>query len=344
MNHAKEPGGRSTIVSLEELSSRFELPLEWLTEINKTFPIKVSRHFFNLIKEKGDPLYKQVIPDSAELVECATDPLNEDADSPVSNLVHRYPDRCLLLVAHECASYCRFCTRKRKVGDPMKINIDGVKAGINYIKEHKEIRDVIVSGGDPLLLRLEVLDEILTELDSIEHVEIKRIGSRVPNFMPELVTDKLVDMLERHHPLFMNIHFNHPDEIDADVSEALRKLAKAGIPLGSQTVLLKGVNDDPVVMKELMRKLLKNRVKPYYIYQADEVGGTDHFRTTVETGLDMIKNLRGWTSGLAVPHYVIDAPGGGGKIPLLPEYLQTLNADEAVLKNYQGREFHYAQP
>lgn len=345
MNHSKEPGGDSIIVSLEELATRFELSLDWLKTIDKVFPVKVSRHYFNLIKSKNDPLYRQVIPDIIESsAACPTDSLNEDSDSPVPNLVHRYPDRCLLLVSHECASYCRFCTRKRKVGDPSKINIDMVKGALEYIKAHKEIRDVIVSGGDPLLLRLEVLDDILTELDKIEHVEIKRIGSRVPNFTPSLVTDKLVAMLERHHPLYMNIHFNHPDEIDSEVSEALTKLVKAGIPLGSQTVLLKGVNDNPMVMKELMRKLLRNRVRPYYIYQADMVGGTDHFRTKVETGLYIVMNLRGWTSGLAVPHYVIDAPGGGGKIPLLPEYLQSIDNEKVVLKNYKADEYQYIQP
>jgi len=299
----------------------------------------------SLIKEKDDPIYKQVIPDKRELENHGLfdDPLAEDRDSPVNNIVHRYPDRCLFLVSHVCASYCRFCTRKRKVGDPSKISLKYIDEGIEYIREHTEIRDVIMSGGDPLLLSDGKLEYILQKLRRIQHIEIIRIGTRVPSFLPQRITAKLVKMLKKYHPLYMNVHFNHPDELTPIAVKALGKLADAGIPLGCQTVLLKGVNDDPEIMKKLMQKLLLARVRPYYIYQADYVFGTEHFRTRVEKGLEIIKAIRGWTSGLAVPHFVIDSPGGGGKIPLLPEYVVKISDEEVVLRNYQGKTFRYTQ-
>jgi len=287
-----------------------------------------------------------VVPDIAELEgeHLMEDPLCEEEDSPVKSIVHRYPDRCLFLVSHECASYCRFCTRKRKVGDPTKISQKFIKEGLDYIRAHSEIRDVIISGGDPLMLGDMMLNRILSELRSIPHVEILRIGSRVPCFLPQRITPELVAILKKYHPLFMNVHFNHPDELTPEAFKALGMLADAGIPLGNQTVLLKGVNDSPEVMKKLMQKLLRARVRPYYIYQADMVFGTEHFRTRLEKSLEIIKALRGWTSGLAVPHFVIDAPGGGGKIPLLPEYVIEANDQEVVLRNYEGKIFRYRQP
>lgn len=344
MDDQKEPGGGSPSVGLAEISSRFSIPMEDLNAIHKVFPLKISRSFFNRIKSKNDALYRQVVPDEAELTASApSDPLSEDDDSPTPNIVHRYPDRCLFLVEHSCASYCRFCTRKRKVGDPSKIRRDGWDSALAYIESRPEIRDVVVSGGDPLMMPVSELDSLLGRLRSIPHIEILRVGTRAPNFSPEIITSELTEMLRRHQPLYVNIHFNHPDEVDSEVEKALGRLADAGIPLGSQTVLLKGVNDDPEVMRVLMQRLLKCRVRPYYIYQADLVDGTEHFRTPVETGLDIVKSIRGWTSGLAVPHYVIDAPGGGGKIPLLPDYLQRLDTEEAVLRNYKDREYVYKQ-
>jgi lysine 2,3-aminomutase len=311
----------------------------------RKFDMKITPYYLSLIKEKGDPIYKQVIPDIRELEDHGLfhDPLAEDKDSPVNNIVHRYPDRCLFLVSHTCASFCRFCTRKRKVGDPTKINMKYIDQGIEYIEQHEEIRDVIISGGDPLVLSDNKLDYILHKLRRISHVEILRIGTRVPCFLPQRITNKLAKMLKKYHPLFINVHFNHPNELTPIAVKALGRLADAGIPLGNQTVLLKGVNDDVEIMKKLMQKLLNARVRPYYIYQADYVFGTEHFRTRVEKGLEIIKALRGWTSGLAVPHFVIDSPGGGGKIPLLPEYVMKITDEEVVLRNYQGKIFRYNQ-
>jgi len=338
---------KQSFISAEELSKRFDIPLEDIKKVERKFPLKITPYYLSLIKEKGDPIYKQVVPDIKELEGddvLFADPLAEDTDSPVNNIVHRYPDRCLFLVSCSCASNCRFCTRKRKVGDPLKINSEFIDEGIEYIRQHTEIRDVVISGGDPLLLSDEKLDYILGSLRSIPHLEILRIGSRVPCVLPQRITKNLVNMLKKHHPLFMNVHFNHPDELTQESYDALGKLADVGIPLGSQTVLLKGVNDNPDVMKKLMQKLLKARVKPYYIYQADMVMGTEHFRTCVEKGLEIVQSLRGWTSGMGVPHFVIDAPGGGGKIPLLPEYVFHIDENEVMMKNYEGNLYKYTQP
>jgi lysine 2,3-aminomutase len=336
---------QKSLTSAKEISDRFNIPLAEVEKIQNEFDIKINPYYLSLIKEKGDPIYKQVVPDLRELENngLSFDPLAEDRDSPVKSIVHRYPDRCLFLVSHDCASFCRFCTRKRKVGDPTKINPKFIDEGIEYIAKHAEIRDVIMSGGDPLLLSDDWLKYILHKLRRISHIEIIRIGTRVPCFLPQRITTNLANMLKQFHPLYMNVHFNHPDELTPIAVKALGKLADAGIPLGCQTVLLKGVNDDPEVMKKLMKKLLLARVRPYYIYQADYVFGTEHFRTRVEKGLEIIKAIRGWTSGLAVPHFVIDSPGGGGKIPLLPEYVVKLSDEEVVLRNYQGKIFRYTQ-
>ncbi len=336
---------QKSLTSAMEISDRFNIPLTEVEKIQNEFDIKINPYYLSLIKEKGDPIYKQVVPDLRELENngLSFDPLAEDRDSPVKSIVHRYPDRCLFLVSHDCASFCRFCTRKRKVGDPTKINPKFIDEGIEYIAKHAEIRDVIMSGGDPLLLSDDWLKYILHKLRRISHIEIIRIGTRVPCFLPQRITTNLANLLKQFHPLYMNVHFNHPDELTPIAVKALGKLADAGIPLGCQTVLLKGVNDDPEVMKKLMQKLLLARVRPYYIYQADYVFGTEHFRTRVEKGLEIIKAIRGWTSGLAVPHFVIDSPGGGGKIPLLPEYVVKLSDEEVVLRNYQGKIFRYTQ-
>jgi lysine 2,3-aminomutase len=331
--------------SPEEIAEHFGLDLENVRKISRAFKTRITPYYANLIKKKGDPLYKQVVPDLAELAENSgeEDPLEEDLDSPVPSIVHRYPDRALFLVSHSCASYCRFCTRKRKVGDPGKINPRYIEEGINYIKDHREVRDVIISGGDPLVLSDDRLESILSQLRAISHVEILRLGTRIPCFLPQRINKKLVNMLKKYHPLYVNVHFNHPDEITREAALALNLMADAGIPLGNQTVLLKGINDDVLTMRKLMQKLLTVRVRPYYIYQADYVKGTDHFRTTVEKGLEIYQGLRGWTSGLAVPQYVIDAPGGGGKIPLIPEYLQSISVEKVVLRNYAGEIFVYPQ-
>ncbi len=336
---------QKSLTSAKEISEHFDIPLADVEKIQDNFDIKINPYYLSLIKEKGDPIYKQVVPDLRELEDNGlfSDPLSEDRDSPVKSIVHRYPDRCLFLVSHDCASFCRFCTRKRKVGDPAQINPKFIDEGIDYIEQHPEIRDVIMSGGDPVLLSDDWLKYILHKLRRIPHVEIIRIGTRVPCFLPQRITTKLANTLKKFHPLYMNVHFNHPDELTPTAVKALGKLVAAGIPLGCQTVLLKGVNDDPDVMKKLMQKLLLARVRPYYIYQADYVFGTEHFRTRVEKGLEIIQAIRGWTSGLAVPHFVIDSPGGGGKIPLLPEYVVKITDEEVVLRNYQGKIFRYSQ-
>lgn len=300
----------------------------------------------DLIESPGDPIWLQYVPTVQELEvhDGIVDSLAEDANSPVPNITHRYPDRALFLVSPVCASYCRFCTRRRKVGDPEKIPMAQLESAFRYLEEHGEIRDVIMSGGDPLLLSDRRLDEICKRLRAIPHLEVLRIGSRIPCHLPERVTPELCAILKKYHPLYINTHFNHPAELTPAAVQALGMLADAGIPLGCQTVLLKGVNDDAEVMKLLMQRLLAARVRPYYIYMCDQVAGAEHFRTTIQKGLEIIQALRGWTSGLAVPHFVIDAPGGGGKIPLLPEYVVKLTDKEVVLRNYAGKTYRYSQP
>lgn len=272
---------------------------------------------------------------------CFEDPLNEENLSPVANLIHKYPDRVLFLVTSQCAMYCRFCTRKRKVGtDGMVITRQTIKAGIDYIRQHPEIRDVLISGGDPLLLDDNRLEEILSAIRGIRTVEIIRVGTRAPCTLPMRVTVKLARLLKKYHPLYINTHFNHPAEITPESSLACTRLADAGIPMGCQTVLLRSVNDDPVIIKELMHRLLMIRVKPYYLFQTDMTRGTNHFRTTIETGRGIMRSLIGHTSGLAVPLYAVDAPGGGGKIPLMPNYINE-EGEKIVFTNYCGTTCFY---
>jgi len=341
---------KKSIASLEALAERFGPEhvgdIERLKQAAENFEFRISPAMVDLIREPGDPIWRQYVPtvQELEIEDGIVDSLAEDAHSPVPNITHRYPDRALFLVSPVCASYCRFCTRRRKVGDPEKIPMAQLESAFRYLEEHTEIRDVIMSGGDPLLLSDRRLDEICSRLRAIGHLEIIRIGSRVPCHLPERITPELCAILKKYHPFYLNTHFNHPDELTPAAVHALGMLADAGIPLGCQTVLLKGVNDDPEVMKRLMQKLLVARVRPYYIYQCDQVAGAEHFRTTVEKGLEIVRGLRGWTSGLAVPHYVIDAPGGGGKIPLLPEYVEAMDDDQVVLRNYAGKRFVYKQP
>ena len=341
---------KRSIASLEALAERFGAEhvgeIERLKQAAENFEFRISPAMVDLIREPGDPIWLQYVPtvQELEIEDGLVDSLAEDAHSPVPNITHRYPDRALFLVSPVCAAYCRFCTRRRKVGDPEKIPMAQLESAFQYLAAHTEIRDVIMSGGDPLLLSDRRLDEICARLRAIPHLEILRIGSRVPCHLPERVTPALCDVLRKHHPLYINTHFNHPDELTPAAIGALGMLADAGIPLGCQTVLLKGVNDDPAVMRRLMQKLLVARVRPYYIYQCDQVAGAEHFRTAVEKGLEIVQALRGWTSGLAVPHFVIDAPGGGGKIPLLPEYVVKLSDKEIVLRNYAGKIYRYKQP
>jgi lysine 2,3-aminomutase len=341
---------KRSLASLDALAARFgaeHLPeLDRLRQAAENFEFRISPAMLDLIQSPHDPIWRQYVPDLQELEvhDGLVDSLAEDAHSPVPNITHRYPDRALFLVSPVCASYCRFCTRRRKVGDPEKIPMAKLESAFQYLEAHTEIRDVILSGGDPLMLSDRRIEDILGRLRAIPHLEILRIGSRIPCHLPERITPALCTILKRYHPLFINTHFNHPDELTPAAVRALGMLADAGIPLGCQTVLLKGVNDDPAIMKTLMQRLLAARVRPYYIYQCDQVAGAEHFRTTVEKGLEIIKALRGWTSGLAVPHFVIDAPGGGGKIPLLPEYVESISDTDVVLRNYTGARFVYKQP
>ena len=329
----------------EEAAER-EIDVEALRPAFDNFQMRITRESLSQIKEVGDANWNQFIPtvQELEIVDGVIDSLDEDGDSPVPNITHRYPDRVLFLVSPVCASYCRFCTRRRKVGDPEKIPMSQFESAFQYLEQHTEIRDVIMSGGDPLLLNDRRLEAILTRLRAIPHLQIIRIGSRIPCHLPERITPELCAMLKRFHPLFINTHFNHPDELTPAAVHGLGMLADAGIPLGCQTVLLKGVNDDPAVMKELMQRLLMARVRPYYIYMADQVAGAEHFRTSVQTGIRIMEALRGWTSGLANPYFVIDAPGGGGKIPLLPEYVISMTDEEVVLRNFRGQQYVYRQP
>ncbi len=314
---------------------------------SQSLPLRISPYYISLL-DRNNPdqaLRKSVVPVFDEFLLHtgeASDPLSEEHDSPVENIVHRYPDRVLFLVTGFCSTYCRYCTRTRMVAkDKCHIGVKAWEAGLNYIEQHKEVRDVLISGGDPLTMPDLHVEYLLSRLRSIPHVEIIRIGTKVPAVLPQRITRPLVNMLKKYHPLFMSIHFTHADEITPEVTEACEKLANAGIPLGSQTVLLKGVNDNIGVMKSLLHGLLKIRVRPYYLYQCDPVVGTGHFRTTIKEGLDIIRGLRGHTSGYAVPTYVVDAPGGGGKIPLLPEYYMGHEDGYTLLKNYEGKIFKY---
>lgn len=315
---------KQSITHPDQLAGRFPGSRAGLEGVVQRYPMLINPYYLGLIKEENDPLWRQAVPDARELTDavCLEDPLAEEDLSPVPNLIHKYPDRVLFLVNSQCAMYCRFCTRKRKVGTVrMVITEDSIQAGLDYIRRTPVIRDVLISGGDPLLLTDERIEQLLSALRAIPTVEIIRIGSRVPCVLPMRVTRSLVAILKRYHPLYLNTHFNHPNELTPEAAQACRRLAGAGIPLGCQTVLLRGVNDDPEVMRRLMQGLLRLRVKPYYLFQADMTRGTNHFRTSIDTGLAIMRSLIGHTSGLATPTYALDAPGGGGKIPLLPDYI-----------------------
>ena len=335
------------------LNIRF--PVREKKKITKTldkFPLAVTPYYLSLIDTacyKNDPIYKQSIPDIRELEvtpEDMKDPLSEDTDSQGEGIItHRYPDRVLFLVSNMCAMYCRHCTRKRRVGDvdclPSKKQIE---EGLRYIRKTPVIRDVLLSGGDPLMLSDERLDWILSSLRKIPHVEIIRIGTRTPVVLPYRITGTLVEILKKYHPLWINTHFNHPREITASSRESLAKLADAGIPLGNQTVLLAEVNDCPRIMQRLCHRLVQNRVRPYYLYQCDLSEGLNHFRTPIGKGIEIIESMIGHTSGFAVPRYVIDAPGGGGKIPILPNYVVSWSTNKVVLRNYEGVITTYKEP
>lgn len=320
-----------------------------LERASDLFRVDVTPYFISLIdpEDPDDPIRKQVIPTTAETSSfrgMMEDSLAEDRDSPVPGLTHRYPDRVLMMVTTQCATYCRYCTRARIVGDPAEtFSRSEVDLQINYIRENQQIRDVIISGGDPLILPMKVLEELLSRLREIEHVEMIRIGTRVPVFLPMRITAELTDMLQKYHPLYMNIHVNHPYEITDELARAADLLTRAGIPLGNQTVLLAGVNDCVHIQRALIHKLLRIRVRPYYLFQCDLVQGSGQFRTPVSKGIEIIEGLRGHTSGLGVPVFAIDAPGGGGKVPLMPNYLLSMSEHNVVIRNYEGYVAAYEQ-
>jgi lysine 2,3-aminomutase len=316
---------------------------------NTKLALAITPYFFNLIDPADEdcPIRRQVIPRIEETHTASwemSDPCGEDSHSPVPGLVHRYPDRVLFLVTDRCAAYCRYCTRSRLVSNASGYDFHPqYDKQIEYIRRTPAIRDVLLSGGDPLLLSDDKLDHLLGQLRAIPHVEFLRIGSRIPIFLPQRITPALCAVLKKYHPLFISIHTNHPRELTIEVREALGRLADAGIPLGNQSVLLRGVNDELTVMKALVQKLLMCRVKPYYIYQCDLIAGSAHLRASVRQGLKLMEGLRGHTTGYAVPQYVIDAPGGGGKVPVNPEYVLSRNADRVVIRNFEGKIFEYPE-
>lgn len=329
---------RDSVTSPTLLNEYFNVDITSLDKVIATFPMRINTYYLQLIQKTGAPLWKQAVPDVAELHDpvCMEDPLGEERLSPVPNLVHKYPDRVLFLVSTQCAMYCRFCTRKRKVGtDRMIISPETIEAGLDYIRRHPQVREVLLSGGDPLLLPDSRIEYLLSALRAIPSVKVIRIGTRVPCTLPMRVTPELVAILKKYHPLYINTHFNHPAEITPESSAACNLLADAGIPLGCQTVLLKGVNDTPEIMRELLLKLLEIRVKPYYLFQTDLTRGTNHFRTSTATGIRIMRSLIGHISGMAVPTFALDGPGGKGKIPLTPDYILT-RGENLVFENYCG--------
>lgn len=330
---------KNSLTSPEKLARILDCDPAEAAAVNSRYPLRISPYYLELIKRVGEPLYRQAVPDIRELEDPQgmADPLAEESLSPVPNLVHRYPDRALFLVSSQCAMYCRFCTRKRKVGKAsMRVSEETLAAGLEYLRNTSQIREVLISGGDPLLLSDQHIDKILRRLREIRHIKVIRIGTRTPCTLPMRITPELVNMLKKYHPLYINTHFNHPAEITRQAEQACSLLADAGIPLGCQTVLLKGVNDSLPVIRELFYRLLEVRVRPYYLMQADLTEGTAHFRTDIKTGLAIMRGLIGTVSGMALPTYILDAPGGKGKIPLTPNYILSHQEDKLEFKNYQG--------
>jgi len=341
---------RNRITCLEELETYLTLTPEERDGCKLTkekLALAITPHFFNLIdpNDPNDPLRKQVVPRIDETYiapEEHSDPLGEETDTVVDGIVHRYPDRVLFLVTDRCAAYCRYCTRSRMVSNAQNYNFHPqLEEGIDYIRTHTQIRDVLISGGDPLLLSDSKLDHLLGTLRTIPHVEFIRIGSRIPVFLPQRVTPELCKIFKNHGPIWLNIHTNHPNECSIELYEACERLSLAGVPLGNQSVLVRDVNDHPDIMKSLIHRLLMMRVRPYYLYQCDLISGSSHLRTQVQKGIEIIRHLRGNTTGYAIPQFVIDAPNGGGKIPINPDYVKEITSTEIVMHNFEGKEYRY---
>jgi lysine 2,3-aminomutase len=344
---------RNRITKLDELKQVINLTAEeeqGVVGAREAFRMAITPYFVSLMDphDPGCPIRRQVVPTVSELHVDEVDredPLGEEEDSPVPGLVHRYPDRVLMVVTDQCPTYCRFCTRRRLVSRGREsVSLQKIDGMIEYVREHSEVRDALISGGDGLFVAQPVLEHLLRGLRSIPHLEVIRIGTRVPVNLPQRITSSLVEMLRRYHPLWINIHVNHPQEITPEMARACAMLADAGIPLGSQTVLLAGINDCPNVIRQLVQDLVKIRVRPYYLYQCDLSEGIGHFRTPVSKGIEIIEHLRGHTSGFAIPTFVIDAPGGGGKVPVMPQYLMSQSDSRVVVRNYEGQMFSYPEP
>ncbi len=344
---------KNRITAVEELKKVINITSQEEQDIEKTlrkFRMGITPYYASIM-DKNDtrcPVRMQAVPTIMETHKGPADmedPLHEDTDSPVPGLTHRYPDRVLLLITDQCSMYCRHCTRRRFAGQKdASVGMDRVNAAIEYIRNTPQVRDVLLSGGDALLISDEKLEEIIKRLREIPHVEVIRIGSRTPVVLPQRITDNLVNMLKKYHPIWLNTHFNHPKEITEEAKTAIAKLADAGIPLGNQSVLLRGVNDCVHVMRKLLHELVKIRVRPYYIYQCDLSMGIEHFRTPVSKGVEIIEGLRGHTSGYAVPTFVVDAPGGGGKTPVMPNYVVSMSSNKVILRNFEGVITTYTEP
>ncbi|MFH0726089.1 MAG: KamA family radical SAM protein [Pseudomonadota bacterium] len=335
---------RRSITTAEALARHLSIDPITVSEVANCYPFRINPYYLSLIHHPKDPIWRQAIPDAAEIEDTMgmPDPLAEEVLSPVPNLIHRYPDRVVLLVSNQCAMYCRFCMRKRRVGPSQSISLEEtMEAAADYIRKEPRVREVILSGGDPFLLETGTVEKILITLRSIPHVEIIRIHSRTPCTLPQRITPALTDMLKKYQPLYVNTHFNHPLEITPIAAAACARLADAGIPLGNQTVFLKGVNDSAEVMRELFQKLLQIRVRPYYLHHPDPVRGTGHFRPSVEKGIEIMAAIQGHTSGICLPHYMIDMPGGGGKVPLLPAYIRGREAGKLIVRTYSGKTYEY---
>lgn len=344
---------KNRIETLEDLKNYISLTeeeQEGVMKSLKTLRMAITPYYLSLIDPNNPncPVRRQAIPTAAEIHQSPADlldPLHEDEDSPVAGLTHRYPDRVLFLITDMCSMYCRHCTRRRFAGqNDCEIPSERIQKAIDYIARTPQVRDVLLSGGDALMVSDKMLESIIQRLRAIPHVEIIRIGSRTPVVCPQRITDDLVNMLKKYHPIWLNTHFNHPNECTKEAAEACSKLANAGVPLGNQSVLLRGVNDDVRVMKRLVHELVKMRVRPYYIYQCDLSMGLEHFRTPVSKGIEIIENLRGHTSGYAVPTFVVDAPGGGGKTPVMPQYIISQSPGKVVLRNFEGVITTYTEP
>ncbi len=333
----------SSIVTADQLKKYLSVNTEEVYKTASTYPLQINRYFLSLIKKKNDPMWKQVVPDIRELSDSqgTDDPLMEEQFSPVLNLIHRYPDRVLFIVSNRCAVFCRFCTRKRLIGRRSTVSEDSIKRGVDYISQNPAIKDVILSGGDPLLLEDEVIYHILVQLRAIPHIKTIRFHTRAVSTLPQRITERLVSILKQFHPIYINTHFNHPDEVTSEVITASTMLAEGGIPLGCQTVLLKGVNDNSNTMKRLMTKLLQIRIRPYYIHHPDIVKGTRHFRPSINKGLAIMKSMRGHLSGMCIPQYMIDLPGGGGKVPLLPDYIKKIKDGRMKVESFDGKYYEY---